>query len=77
MKRWMQGIGLIYILLLLGICVPGAAGGNAQNDTGETLYLIRSERTKKETDKKMEKPKIALTLTMVRTRSLRHFCWTD
>ena len=51
MKRWMQGIGLIYILLLLGICVPGAAGGNAQNDTGETLYLIRSERTKKETDK--------------------------
>lgn len=61
MKRWMQGIGLIYILLLLGICVPGAAGGNAQNDTGETLYLIRSERTKKETDKKMEKPKIALT----------------
>ena len=47
MKRWMQGIGLIYILLLLGICVPGAAGGNAQNDTGETLYLIRSERDRK------------------------------
>ena len=56
MKRWMQGIGLIYILLLLGICVPGAAGGNAQNDTGETLYLIRSERTKKETDKAEDRP---------------------
>lgn len=57
----MQGIGLIYILLLLGVCVPGVAGGNAQNDIGETLYLIRSENPKKGTDRKTEQPKIALT----------------
>ncbi len=61
MKKWMQGIGLIYILLLLGVCVPGVAGGNAQNDIGETLYLIRSENPKKGTDRKTEQPKIALT----------------
>lgn len=61
MKKWMQGIGLIYILLLLGVCVPGVAGGNAQNDIGETLYLIRSENLKKGTDRKTEQPKIALT----------------
>lgn len=57
----MQGIGLIYILLLLGVCVPGVAGGNAQNDIGETLYLIKSENPKKGTDRKTEQPKIALT----------------
>ena len=61
MKKWMQGIGLIYILLLLGVCVPGVAGGNAQNDIGETLYLIKSENPKKGTDRKTEQPKIALT----------------
>lgn len=61
MKKWMQGIGLVYILLLLGVCVPGVAGGNAQNDIGETLYLIRSENPKKGTDRKTEQPKIALT----------------
>ena len=52
---------MIYILLLLGVCVPGVAGGNAQNDIGETLYLIKSENPKKGTDRKTEQPKIALT----------------
>ncbi len=39
MKRWMQGIGLIYMFMLLGICAPKTEAGNAQNDSGEALYL--------------------------------------
>lgn len=34
MKRWMQGIGFVYILLLLGVCLPGSALWSAQADTG-------------------------------------------
>lgn len=61
MKKWMQGIGLIYVLVLLGICVPQIGAGNAQNDAGEAVYLIRQEGRKEETEKNGEQPKIALT----------------
>lgn len=45
MKRWIQGIGLVYVLLLLGICLPGwkADGqqkyGNAMQYRGETAKI--------------------------------------
>ncbi|MCI9603331.1 MAG: polysaccharide deacetylase family protein [Ruminococcus sp.] len=61
MKKWMQGIALVYVLLLLGICVPRADSGNAQNDAGEALYLIRPKDKKEGSEKKLEQPKIALT----------------
>ncbi len=61
MKKWMQGIGLVYALLLLGSCIPGTAFGNAQNDAGEAMYLIAGKDGKKEPESKAEQPKIALT----------------
>lgn len=61
MKKWMQGIGLVYVLLLLGICVPGIAVGNAQNDAGEAVYLTAGKGEKKEPESRSEQPKIALT----------------
>lgn len=61
MKKWMQGIGLVYALLLLGACVPRTVFGNAQNDAGETVYLIAARDEKKEQESKAEQPKIALT----------------
>lgn len=57
----MQGIGLVYVLLLLGICVPEVAFGNAQNDVGETVYLITEEGGTEAPQGKTEQPKIALT----------------
>lgn len=39
MKRWLQGIFLVYMLMLIGICTPKTASGNAQSDTGEAFYL--------------------------------------
>lgn len=56
MKRWMQGIGLIYMLMLTGICAPKIVAGNAQNDTGEVLYLTIDSREIHSTDRKGEKP---------------------
>lgn len=54
MKRWMQGIGLVYMLILLGICAPKTAAGNAQNDTGEVLYLTNKDGEMQNTDRKGE-----------------------
>lgn len=61
MKKWMQGIGLVYVLLLLGICVPRTTFGNVQNDAGETMYLIAGKDENKQSEGKTERPKIALT----------------
>lgn len=43
MKRWLQGIFLVYMLMLLGICTPKTAAGNVQSDTGEAFYLTRED----------------------------------
>lgn len=61
MKKWMQGIGLVYVLLLLAVCAPRTVIGNVQNDVGETVRLIAGKSERKETENKTEQPKIALT----------------
>ena len=48
MKRWMQGLGLVYVLLLFGIFVPGVATGNSVNDIGEVSFLPKKEMEEKE-----------------------------
>lgn len=39
MKKWMQGIGLVYTLLLLGICLPGWKAGTPQNYQNAAEYM--------------------------------------
>lgn len=60
MKKWMQGIGLVYMLMLLGICTPRTEAGNAQNDTGEVIYLTIRDSQLSGTDSQAGKPKEAL-----------------
>lgn len=60
MKRWMQGIGLMYMLMLLGVCAPQTAVGNAQNDTGEVLYLPVREGAVQPEGRQAAGPKEAL-----------------
>lgn len=45
MKRWVQGIGLVYVLLLLGICLPGWKAGNPQyNENMEEYAAVSVKR---------------------------------
>ena len=60
MKKWMQGIGLVYMLMLLGICTPRTEAGNAQNDTGEVILLTIRDSQLSGTDSQAGKPKEAL-----------------
>lgn len=67
MKKWMQGIGLVYILLLLGICLPGARIWNVQQEAAEASQPEAAEDGNGESgdgpagQEGREKPKIALT----------------
>ena len=47
MKKWMQGLGLVYVLLLLGLCLPLTTEKSVQPCVEEVV--------------RMEKPKIAIT----------------
>lgn len=47
MKKWMQGLGLVYVLLLLGLCLPLTTEESVQPCVEEV--------------DRMEKPKIAIT----------------
>lgn len=71
MKRWMQGLGLVYVLLLLGLCLPVTteeyvqhaaeeADGPAEQKTDGTIKQDMGKTAEQESDV-MEKPKIALT----------------
>lgn len=62
-KRWMQGLGVVYILLLLGICLPGwkmvRSEGEVQSTVKQTEKQQKGEQETEAGEK--EKPKIALT----------------
>ena len=47
MKKWMQGLGIVYVLLLLGLCLPLTTEKSVQPCVEEVV--------------RMEKPKIAIT----------------
>ena len=53
LKRWMQGLGVVYILILLGICCPKETETKSRN--GEERICAADVKYKE------EKPKIALT----------------
>ena len=55
-KKWMQGLGIVYILLLLGICFPGWKEVQKEGYIQETV-----KKTGTEPKEGKEKPKIALT----------------
>ncbi len=51
-KSWMQGLGVVYVLLLLGICIPGQM---------MVQRVDRVERVASEKTVISERPKVALT----------------
>ena len=61
MKKWMQALGLVYVLLLLGFCLPAVTAdskNNASFSAEETAGTVTQEEQEEE---KQEKPKIAIT----------------
>ncbi len=68
-KRWMQGLGIVYTLLLLAICAPGWKMIRSGDQVQSTVKQIdgkqtveQKEKGEQETETRgKEKPKIALT----------------
>lgn len=66
-KRWMQGLGVVYILLLLGICLPGREMARSGGEAQSTVKQIDGKQTVEQKEEQKtetlgeEKPKIALT----------------
>lgn len=58
-KRWVQGLGLVYVLLLLAICIPRGMAVQGRRELQSAVSESGNVQSNQEAVK--EKPKIALT----------------